>query len=248
MKGIIKLLKMMTAVFFIFLASPMTYETAFAAPSVEEIGIFSQTSESFDKMYDLWNTAVLNVYDTLEGEYAVFEKETDLAVTAKFKEFTAQGKNEAEAYALAYADQILVLSRLLTLKSLKNNNPLEGYYQLDSDQLAGYMSLYGDDKSIDVEFLVWKKANLAKIGICYALITELKDKTVTFEVVINDDTSEENSRDPKVQITIDFDGKKAKVKTSDEFRKGRFLTGGTQESFEKSSVILDGIYIRQEKN
>ncbi|MDR1776303.1 MAG: hypothetical protein LBR31_00545 [Desulfovibrio sp.] len=226
--------------------------TVCAALSGDEIGKFRSASRSFGKIYDLYDLAMMNAYNLLdEHAFAALEKELDAAVAEKAHRLVKAGKNEADAYAVALGDAVQRAERANTGKLVKGS-PREGFYELQSDTLRGHMAVYrGTSQALEekeemysLDFAVWEKDNPAKLGRCRACAAALTDKTVTASVEILDDALEPQNRDPKIQISIAFDGETATVKTTDAFRKGKFLSGSAGSNFEKSAVAIDGKYLR----
>lgn len=232
---------------FMVLALAFIFEAGFAPSVFAELpkghDKFWAKNKNYQAMYDLYDLSLMNAYNQFdEKEYAALEKEDRAAIAANVKKGLASGKSEADAYAAAYGAQILHIDRKVTQK-LTGDNPLEGFYQLESDELDGYfaISFYKDEKYYDMSFVVWKKAEPGKTGRCHAKSTQLKEK-FTSSGVLNPKNAAYNT-DPKIQIEISIENTTATITTTEAFKKGSYVNAGVGENFVKSALVIDGKYV-----
>jgi hypothetical protein len=204
---------------------------------------FYEKNINFHKVYDFYSEdAEMNAFNLLDQkESEALFKATDTAIAERAKELMEKGQEDAEAYAIAYAEQILVLERAVILKLTKGGGPREGFYELQSDALRGYMSIRAEGERFILDFAVWEIDNPGTYGKGNGNAERLNDETTV--VSLND------SGDEVETITVVFSGESAEVKAAEAFKNGGFLTGALidpdTEKYEKSTLSIDGKYIKK---
>ena len=208
---------------------------------------FWDNNASYKAMYDLYDLAQMNAYNQFDEQaYAALEKNSETAIAESVKKAQAAGKSEADAYAAAYGEQVIYLDRATTWK-LAGDNPLEGFYRLESETSDGYLAIFfdKDNANYDMSIFAWSKADPAKSGRCYAQATELKEKFTTSGVQNFEDIEYKTA--PDIQLELSIEGGVATVKTTDTFKKGNYVRSGVEEDTVKSEFVLDGKYVLNKK-
>ncbi|MDL2313677.1 hypothetical protein LJC36_01720 [Desulfovibrio sp. OttesenSCG-928-C14] len=208
---------------------------------------YMEADKNYRNMYQLYELAMMNVYNILDDpDYKRLEQKSLAALAAGVKAHAASGKSEAAAYAEAYAGQVLDLNLAVTGK-LAGNNPLEGFYELQDGQRAGYLSICFDEekKRYELDFAVWLKAGPGNFGRAFAWADTLKDSFVTSGVM--DPVSVEYAAGPELQLEVAIAGGAATVKSAKAFLRGGYLVSGFGEDLKPSGLTLDGLYVLRRK-
>ncbi|MDR0827146.1 MAG: hypothetical protein LBN33_04600 [Desulfovibrio sp.] len=221
------------------LVAVLALPSAPSALSDDEIGKFQDSNKNFRAMYFFYDLAMMNAYNSLkDDEYAALEKENNAALSADAEKYRMEGMGKADACAFAYQERILHSYRQFEGRRV-TTRPHEGYYELTSDTLSGFMTIdYSENlNKYQLFFVVWMKAQPAKFGRGGGEASEKQGKLVTSAVQLLDgglgNDGPDDSGDPKVQIEISFGGKTATVKTPPAFK-----ARGTAPK----GIVIDGQY------